>query len=512
MRGLGEYLTKRLLGYLVVLVAGIVLSFAGISRAEAQTDPYASCQTTAQTGACATQTIAAQRATLLAENNKPTGNGYPYMCSKKTTNSLRWEAYYTTLANCGGFAFTVYSRTWPAGTECPNGIDPATGYCLPDQAQCLARNTLAGFANPGITSRNYSAKCINGCNFAMNGGTVTTSPNGTGIVANGTFTWTGTCANPDPVETVTTAAQPKPQECIQIADAAGSACVKANGQHCHKASTGFQACWYPGETGEKVVGDVLQKRVAGTDEIPPNLNLLNGDTLTKQPPSITTTTTNTTTNKTTTTTTTNYVTTNGTSPPGTPAGEPDNGTGGDEGDDGEAKSSTGGANCEESDKPLTQGDPILGNLVEQAWRTRCAVESGNAVTSTGVVDDCATDFTVTGPPKSVEVLKLKALRKSICPDKEAIVESDFLGDGSNEVTDGSSMFADVGDGTFSGWDMSGFGFGQSCPALPVVTIFGKTYDMGANGRNAAACDIATLLGWFVLFSAGLACLRIVTEA
>jgi hypothetical protein len=119
---------------------------------------------------------------------------------------------------------------------------------------------------------------------------------------------------------------------------------------------------------------------------------------------------------------------------GTPdTGEPDDGSGGPAGtDDGNDDGSvSGGGNCD--DPPVVTGDPVLANIVLQTWGTKCALESQNAVHSTGNIEDCSDVFTVTGPADDPNVSKLKGLRAEICGHY-----GDGDGDGQPDWTQGDA--------------------------------------------------------------------------
>jgi hypothetical protein len=189
-------------------------------------------------------------------------------------------------------------------------------------------------------------------------------------------------------------------------------CLKNDGQHCASASTGKQICWRPGETGEKASGDTLQVRNAGGSPTPPQ---------TPPPPGASFTQGGSATGSTTsggvsfTTSITNYGTGGvSASTGGTPdTGEPDDGSGSPPSSDSEDDGSvSGGANCD--DPPVVSGDPVLASIVWQTWGTKCAIESGDAVTSTGDIGDCNSAWTISGPPGDANVEKLKAARAQVC--------------------------------------------------------------------------------------------------
>lgn len=557
MRGLGQYLSRRVLGYLAILAVGAVLSFAGIGRAEA------ACGSTGAN--CATQQEAATkclaRANLLGETTS-----YIYLCGEagaaapkryrtcgvnpSATNRGRMGTMQTAAvmgANC-------YSgdQDFDWNLSCPNGFDLATAECKPDDTQCLARNADPGFNDPVRTVRAFASRCIAGCTFSSRGPTVITGA-GTELAVSGIFEWKGACPTSDPSPTKEEAAAPPKQECI-APEGAGNACVKPSGEHCHTTKSGFQACWFPGETGEKTKEEVKQVTNNGNTPIPPGLNLPNGDSLVQSGTPSTVTQQekdgNGNVTRNVTTTTTNYVTTGGTNAgaPGTDTSEPDDGSGGTDSEGDDKSSVTGGANCEEADKPVAVGDAILSNLLEQAWRTRCAVESGNSVTTTGGdIADCKVPWAVTGPEKSAEVLKLKALRESICANAVTatgdvgdcavpftldgpatspefhklkslrvqtcgIQEGDKYGQGEwngDEVDRTGFGTADEGEaiGT-EGLDASGYGYGGTCPTIPSFQVMGETITID----TSFLCEFAQMLGLLVLILAGLTSLRIMTSS
>jgi hypothetical protein len=61
---------------------------------------------------------------------------------------------------------------------------------------------------------------------------------------------------------------------------------------------------------------------------------------------------------------------------------------------------------------------------------------------------------------------------------------------------------DIGDG--SGFDTSGYGWMQSCPTIPPVTVFGETLDF--NSKIGPLCEWVQLGGVFLMISTGITCL------
>lgn len=429
--------------------------------------------------------------------------------------------YNSTPSTCAAGFNTV--RYWMRSAECPTGTawNPTNytcdmscpggyaedawnpGQCL-DAPKCLARNALPGFLNVGPIPTSSTNKCVGGCEYKSVGGSVCTTLGGvTQCAADMDFS-----GNPCGTSVMTKAQAVAEKDEKQKCTPAGSGqtfCVKPDGKQCYSSTSGRQVCWDPRETGQKTDSNVSQKRDAGNTPIAPNLNLPNGDTLTQTgtPTSTTTTIINNGSTSIVTTTTTNYTTTNGTSPGPSDNGEPADGSGQSDED---GTSASGGGDCDTP--PLVTGDVALNMVATQTWATRCAVEVGNAADVTGDISDCSHPFTVAGT--NANAIKLRAMRAQVCPDATAPDESDYLGDGTGEA-DPSSVYTELG-GDFEGWDVSGFGFGTSCPSLPSVTVFGTTYDLGDGGRNDAVCGFAVFFGWLVILGAGISCLRIVTEA
>lgn len=421
----------------------------------------------------------------------------------------RVTAYY----KCDGGTVAQASATWDLG-ECPSGQtwNSATLQCETpfDAAECLARNSDLG-ANGGEPRPSLTTeRCVAGCKFSMKPGEYDTSTSaisgGTAAtIYRGVMEYSGDACGALPVDPLWDEEKPKEplkQECTPLGGGQ-TACRQPDGRVCYTGTPDRQICWVPGETGEKTDGPLKQKTDPGNTPIPPSMTLPSGDTLTQTGEPVSTTVTK---NGTTVvTTTTNYVTTNGTNAGTANDGQPADGSGsGEEG--GEEGGVTGGVGCAEADKPVVSGDPLLGNIVLQAWGTRCAVESGNSVTSTGVVDDCSTPFTVTGPEKSVEVLKLKAMRAQICPGVPA-----------EEITDGKTgeVAADGGiwkTETSATWlgklSDAGFLSGPSCPAIPV-------FNLGSFGTYSPDipywCQLIEMLGAFVLFAASVGAIMIIME-
>jgi len=389
---------------------------------------------------------------------------------------------------CPGTPPVEYMFNWPAGTDCPNGPNAgSTDGCAPSQQECLAKPALG----PTFTAGSMTpTACVAGCMFdAGPGGACMSTASGSACTVTGAKPTGAGCSTGNvPITN-------KNQQCTP----SGDVCIKPNGDHCMAASSGRQICWTPGETGTKDDGPVKQKRDAGTTPIAPNLQLPSGDNLqTKGPPIQTTTTTN---NTTITTVTQNYQTQNGTNAGGASKGESSTGDGtGKEGDGDGDGTASGGQNCEAA--PVMTGDPVVAMVATQAWATRCAVEAGNAANVTGDIGNCSQPFTVQGTNANAH--QLRAMRAQICPQGEQPDPSQYSG----EAGDPSGMFGEGHEIGADGLDMSGLGFGQSCPSIPTVSVMGRTIAFD----TSVFCDWMQLGGVFVRIVAALWCLRVIGGA
>ena len=328
------------------------------------------------------------------------------------------------------------------------------GQCSATPEECEDLNSQSGF---GVaTAKPFQQRCLaNGCILAMTPGTGTcTSVAGAdGNICNGEYRFTGAVcgATPPPVhivgpDTVEAAAKNDPQACTSAGGGSHDYCVKRSGEHCMTSAQGRQLCWKPGETGTKTDGPVAQVRNAGTDVVPPALNLPSGDTL--QPTGQKTTATS----GSTITTTTNYTTIHGTNAGPKDQGQPADGTGSEESEEGSA---SGGADCQQ--RPVVS-DPMLEMVATQAWATRCAVEAGNTAKVTGDVGDCSLPFSVEGD--NANAVKLRAMRADICGDNQPEWTK-----GDAPATPGAGDEGDIEDATK-------FGIGVGPGLLDESDIFG----------------------------------------
>lgn len=469
----------------------LTLALLPVGKAQAQTGPY-SCMTSAQWSqasvpAHCTQGLAfSQCMSATDEAVQRLKQQHPSRadeveglgCPTNSTTSFRCYA------RIPGVTETVCNETggpwafFKTGTECEYGLNANTpDGCNPSPEECLARN---GDAFKGMKLGPVGGYCAGGCMYKP-------VANGGGLVAVDGLVSSEFAFDGEACPTTAPDVGPEPandagedQECSPAGDGQ-TFCLKRNGDHCHSASTGRQICWKPGETGEKNDGPVRQKRNAGNEPIPPaSLELPNGDTLqqTGQPVTKTTTTNSTTI----TTTTTNYTTTNGTDANGggDPAddGEASDGTPDGPGeDDGEGNESGGGGDCDTP--PTSSGDPILGNILQQAWRTRCNLEG--AVEGSGHHDTVCQDAQAAckGSPALCRILKeerqercrLKLAREAYDQQTAAMASES---DGLEGITEASIWATGTpGDG-LDGNLFGGQGGTASCP-VPSFTLGGQAF-------------------------------------
>lgn len=504
MKRLGDYLTRRVLGYLVVAATAALLTLFASGKANAQTDPYANCNNNAAAGGrcpdrpSAQSGIASYTRAKATEFESAFGGSYKGCYWIYGTNEYKGSVVGAT-TSCPTSGSGPYNRTFD--TQCSNGgtWNDATQTCF-SSAECLAKNSEPGFANVGDITKTFTSTCAGGCDYRAVGGYTTVAFSGQ-TFTHGTFEFTGD-ACPLPPDSTPPAPKPdKPQECIAASDGQ-TFCVKNNGDHCFTTGrTGRQMCWSPGETGQKTDQDILQKRDPGITPIPPTPKT--NDPLAKVGDThLTTTTTNTTTI---TTNTTNYRTESGTDAGPTNEGEISDGT-----DDTTKDGSVSHDGTCDTQPAVSGGDPLLANIILQTWGTRCATIDANAVTSTGEIGDCRSPFSITGPADDANVKKLKAARAEICPgelaDNPAGTDGTYgTGDTTGEEsTLRAAMFGEVSTGA-EGLDSSGLGYSRSCPQMPIVDVFGAQIDFNL----PAMCDWMQLGGQLVLILASLACLRVI---
>lgn len=423
-----DYVTGRVVAWAIIALLG---AWFGIGRADAQ---ETSCFTDQESALCPSKGDAHEQASRVAEIRRAALTDphlYEAVFYQETvdyTATLSQVLYMVRRISNGGNIVGI-SRNYPRGVFCvdPEVWNEAEKACEPpppDEEDCLARNQQPGFINVGDTVRGFTGKCINGCQFEVVGPHTIT-----GGITSGTFEWTGTCSLPPgepPTEpdTEQEAGEPNDQECIAAGDGQ-TMCQKPNGDQCYTAGTGRQICWNPGETGEKTDGDDKQRRDPGETPQPPTPPD-SGDTLeqTGQPITTTTTSNDGSGNVTTiTTTTTNYTTQSGTNAGDNDSGENADGTGGGEGEGDEDGDSATGGECGAG--WTCAGDPIACAQLREANMLRCRTETD---------------------------------REELLADHQA------NGDGPTYTKEDAWLPATEG----SALDTSGFGWGSSCPALPVI--------------------------------------------
>lgn len=384
-----------------------------------------------------------------------------YECLLITTVPKRYQ--FTLTGQPGGW-LRGDAFQWNNGGDCPPGFgaDPLNpAQCL-DEQKCKDRPPLNDVFTVGMGGS--GSTCKDGCRYSPPV-TTCTVVNGQKVCSVASAKATGqTCGTGDLPPT-----PEKPQECVPAGDNQ-TFCLKPDGNHCHSTSNGRQVCWKPGETGEKDDGNVKQKRDAGKDPVPPNLQLPSGDNLQpKGPPVQTVTTTN---NTTVNTVVQNYQTEHGTNAGTGNQGESDKGDGSGK-ENGDGKGASGGGDCKSP--PIVTGDAVLGMVATQAWATRCAVEAGNAAKVSGDVGDCSQTFTVEGD--NANALQLRAMRAQICGnDSNGNKRPDWT-----ETNGTEKPGEEEGEGEKPGLlaklintdslDASGFfGGGGSCPHLGTVDL------------------------------------------
>lgn len=278
-------------------------------------------------------------------------------------------------------SYNVFNHGFSGGEPCPTGWkrNNTTGECEDPNEACKALNNEPGFLGVGETARPFVNLCAaNGCNFGIRPGSPYTATDlGTSNqVVHGQFEWTGACtppSNPPPDPA------PEPQQHCETAGSMGDGtpiklCVQKDGRHCITApKSGKQLCWTPGETGEKTTENILQKREGGDkaqSPTPPNK-----PDLTQEGPSVKTTTTKHPTGTVITTTTTNWKTNDNTNAGPNDDGVPD--TGDDSGGDSDQGSNEASGDGTCNTPWQTSGDAILGAILGEAWKLRCAGEKAN---------------------------------------------------------------------------------------------------------------------------------------
>ena len=351
-----------------VVIVGGLLAWFGMGRVyAADCESYVDQCTMAQAQAVISNWVSEQDTARGAFAGSPRKDGsWWWYDGRWTSPSGVYKSAVAPTSTCPDGSTTTTGHC--GGCQAPEWEDPTTpGQCL-SSLKCLSRNvdlgSNAGDARPSLAT----SRCVAGCKFGMVGPYTTDTNNVSGVgsrtVYRGVMEYTGDQCGVSPIDPVWDQNKVKeqpPQECT--GGPALQVCVKKSGERCVTSKSGRQICWGPNETGQKTDNDVLQKRDAGPNEIPPNPTIPTGDTLNKVGQSVTNTTTNNTTNSIVTTTTTNYITTYGTKPPGDGAGEKGDGSGDDK------SSGSTSSNCEQA--PQCQGDAIDCAMLRQGWINHC---------------------------------------------------------------------------------------------------------------------------------------------
>jgi hypothetical protein len=365
---IAQVFTHAIVRRIAYVIAGLLLAWCGIGRADAQTVVHSSREEAYQhCMADKAQTQAYWSATGFPGTfgsdtcSDSTASQMLYRCTASQTESAGMgrcvHAFIPQGASCSSKAcVSSYHGAFQFTSDCPANKpwNPVTKTCF-DTQQCSTKPALGN----AFTIGGSGTTCVDGCQFAP---TVSVCANGVCSVSGAKPTGQACGTSDQPPQTN------KDQQCTP-AGSGQTYCVKADGQQCYTASAGRQVCWRPGETGEKPDQDTLQKRDAGTEPVSPNVNLPNNDTLTPKGPPVVSNTqvkdSNGTRNIT--TVTQNYGTTNGTNAGSGNSGENGDGTGGTGSGPGEGDG--------EGDEPGQPGDGVGTGLYEGSGKTVSSVMS-----------------------------------------------------------------------------------------------------------------------------------------
>jgi hypothetical protein len=450
---------------LASLIFAVLLLWCGMGKA------HAACSWSGSTAMCATRQEAYAEMIAFGERLKAEFEQVnPGQTGSYCLIPITTEPRVVMVFTGGGRACDRYnangSGTWV--NECPAGSqwNEDTKTCH-DPQQCLAKND--SLSNSIATVQGSTNGCFDGCAMSMGTDYITRTLSGGGqqvTVFQGQMRYTGA-----PCATTTAPPEDRTPKCAPVNGM--TFCHREDGQLCGQASTGKYVCWRPGETGEKGDGPTKQIRQPGTEHVPPNLQLPNGDQLSKSGPTITTNQSgglpgqppvNITTNI------TNYNTQSGADAGPSNEGETPEG---EEGEEGEEGSASGGANC--NAPPVCSGDPVNCAVLDQQWRARCGTTKGDAN------GDGQPDWTELGEGEGSEGVE--------------------PGDGSEKAKSWGleSLLDKVDD--------SGF-IGNSCPSLPTIELG----PLGSYDPNFASwCDFLALIGNVFVFIASCVSVRILVS-
>src|SRR5690606_22867845 len=129
--------------------------------------------------------------------------------------------------------------------RCERGVDYENGKCMPDMAECLARDLMG---EGGTSNLTFSAhRCKDGCNYDFIGETQELTT-GVGAVSKvgvqGKWKANGAACQAGDMDMEFEDENPPPVSCTPTEDNQ-TLCVKATGEQCYSAGSGRQICWRP---------------------------------------------------------------------------------------------------------------------------------------------------------------------------------------------------------------------------------------------------------------------------
>ena len=344
----------------------------------------------------------------------------------------------------------------------------------------------------GSTTDPSGAGCVNGCLANMTDGTGGTNAAGQSLVWGKMEFFGSVCAvnvQPAAPSQLTANNNGEIEKCIPQVGLTSCHNV-TTGQTCVTSSRGNKYCWSSSETGTRTGVEPSETGIKSPLGTAPGVP--DGSTVTAST-NLNRTTPNTTTPSSPTTVTNNYsivTTAEGTAPSACPAG-----TTGTAGNCVPVGTSTGGENC--GSPPVSSGDPLLVQISNQTWATRCAAERANAGVVTGDVANCGSPFTCTGD--QIQCAQLKTMRASICPTGVMPSASVIAGVPEGTGVGDEPLIGDVvkdANIDLSALDDTGFGLPRTCPALdwPELTLMGETVDL----PWTSVCDALEVLATLIL--------------
>jgi hypothetical protein len=242
---------------------------------------------------------------------------------------------------------------------------------------CEVRNQAFINDPTSLTFMGVPSTCIGGCEMVY-GALTTVTHEGQSVttVAGGREYSGAVCGAQTGATQAPPAPPPEKEECIVAGDGQ-TMCIRQDGQQCTSVSGTTQICWNPNDTGNKSHENVDQSR-SRDGNVPPAPPPRPSEPPPEVKPSLTITETKTPGGGTVIVIIQNRNYGTGSAAPGgntgvpKPPGAPGGGGGGGGGDDEHGNSTTGGGDCDTP--PVSAGDPLLGGILLQAYKTRCAVE------------------------------------------------------------------------------------------------------------------------------------------